>query len=123
VSAPVVLTAIADLFFVAKIQASLKPHGYTVVKLGSAAEIFAALADGTPACLVIDLDNGRIDAMQIIERLKGDPEVRVPVLAYTNHGNVEGIRRALALGADKVVARSELSAHLPRLVAGLSSGR
>jgi DNA-binding response OmpR family regulator len=122
VSNTVVLTAIADLFFAAKVEASLRPHGYTVIKAGSAAEITAAIADDAPCCLVLDLDNGRVDAMEIIERLKGDTDVRLPILAYTNHSNVEGMRRALALGADKVVARSELSSYLPQLVAGLSAG-
>ncbi|MGD2062163.1 MAG: response regulator [Nitrospirota bacterium] len=119
---PTVLTAISDFFFAAKVEATLKAHGYTVVKAGSAADIDREITDDAPACLVIDLDHKRLDAMQVIEQLKGDTAVRLRVLAYTNHGNVEGIRRALALGADKVVARSELSAHLPQLVAGLSAG-
>ena len=121
-SSPIVLTAIADLFFAAKVEATLRPHGYTVVKVGSAAEIASAIADDVPHCLILDLDNGRVDAMEIIERLKGDSEGRLPILAYTNHSNVEGMRRALALGADKVVARSELSSYLPQLVAGLTAG-
>jgi len=115
-----VLTAISDLFFAAKIDATLKPLGYAVVKTNTAQEIAAAAADG-PACLVLDLDHRGLDAMQLIERLKAETGPRVRILAYTNHGNVDGIRRALALGADKVVARSELSAHLPQLVATLTA--
>jgi DNA-binding response OmpR family regulator len=120
VSARTILTAIADFFFAAKVEATLKAHGYTVVKAGDAESITDTIAEGTPTCLIIDLDNGKLDAMQVITRLKADSE-RVPILAYTNHSNVDGIRQALALGADKVVARSELSAHLPRLVAGLAT--
>ena len=116
-----VLTAISDLFFAAKVDATLKPLGYAVVKTNTAQEIAAAAADGPPACLVLDLDHRGLDAMQLIERLKGETGPPVKILAYTNHGNVDGIRRALALGADKVVARSELSAHLPQLIATLTA--
>ena len=104
-----VLIAITDLFFAAKVDATLKPLGYAVVKVGSAEEIAAAVPEGVHT------------AMQLIERLKGEADLPVAILAYTNHGNVDGIRRALALGADKVVARSELSAHLPRLITSLTS--
>lgn len=120
-SASHVLTAIADLFFAAKVDATLKPLGYAVVRTSSAEEITAATADGLPACLVLDLDHRGLDAMQLIERLKGEAGPPVRILAYTNHGNVDGIRRALALGADKVVARSELSAHLQQLIATLTA--
>ena len=118
---PHVLIAITDLFFAAKVDATLKPLGYTVVKVGSAEEIAATVPEGSTACLVLDLDHRGMDAMQLIERLKGEPGLPVAILAYTNHGNVDGIRRALALGADKVVARSELSGHLPRLITSLTS--
>jgi CheY-like chemotaxis protein len=123
VSSAIVLTAIADLFFAAKVEASLRPYGYTVVKTGTVAEIISAIAAEAPCCLILDLDNGRIDVMEIIAGLKGNPDAPLPILAYTNHSNVQGMRRALDLGADKVVARSELASYLPQLIAGLSAGR
>jgi len=116
-----VLTAISDLFFAAKVDATLRPLGYAVVKTTGAEEIAEALSEGAPGCLVLDLDHRSLDAMQLIELLKGEAGPPVRILAYTNHSNVDGIRRALALGADKVVARSELSAHLPQLIATLTS--
>jgi CheY-like chemotaxis protein len=116
-----VLTAISDLFFAAKVDATLRPLGYEPVKTSSVDDIVAALAEGARGCLVLDLDHRALDAMQVIEQLRREVDPPVKILAYTNHSNVDGIRRALALGADKVVARSELAAHLPQLIATLTA--
>jgi len=114
-----VLLAVNDLFFTAKLEALLRQAGHTPEKGG--ADPVAAAANGPPDLLIVDLNATHLDPVDLLRRWKeGAATQGCPVLAYTNHANVDGMRQAMELGAEKVVARSEIAAHLPGLVARLT---
>ncbi len=116
----VVLTAVDDLFFVAKIDHALAQAGLTRETVSSAEAVLAARQAGRGVLLILDLGHRGLDPMGLLAAVKADPAGRdLPVLAYVSHVDRERRARAEALGADKVVARSEFSARLPKLVAGL----
>ncbi len=114
-----VLLAVHDLFFTAKLEALLRQTGHTPRKGGG--DPVAEAADAPPDLLILDLDASHLDPLDLLRRWKGEEATAErPVLAYTNHSNVEGMRRAMELGAEKVVARSEIAVHLPGLVERLA---
>lgn len=116
----VALTAVDDLFFIAKIDHGLAQVGLTRETVSSAEAVLAARRAGRGALLILDLGHRSLDPMALLTAVKADPAGRdLPVLAYVSHVDRERWARAETLGADKVVARSEFSARLPRLVAGL----
>lgn len=116
-----VLLAVNDLFFTAKLEALLRQAGHTANKAGGGDALLAAAAAAPPDLLILDLNATHLDPLDLLRRWQAQPATAaLPVLAYTNHANVEGMREAMALGADKVVARSEIAAHLPGLVARLT---
>jgi hypothetical protein len=90
-----------DLYFRAKLEASLP--GHRVVTTDSI----------DPPELVI-ADVSRIDPDEVAETY---PDV--PLLGFTNHKDAAGLRAAHAAGFDQVVARSALVERTQELVRGL----
>jgi hypothetical protein len=90
-----------DLYFRAKLEASLP--GHRVVTTDSV----------DPPELVI-ADVSRIDPDEVAETY---PDV--PLLGFTNHKDTAGLRAAHAAGFDQVVARSALVERTQELVRGL----
>ncbi len=120
----VALTAVDDLFFVAKIDHGLAQVGFERETVSGAEAVLSARRAGRGDLLILDLGHRSVDPFALLEAVKADPVGRdLPVLAYVSHVDAERWARAEALGAEKVVARSEFSARLPRLVAGLVPSR
>ncbi len=114
-----VLLAVNDLFFTAKLETLLRQAGHTPQKGGG--DPLAAAETAPPDLLIVDLNASHLDPLDLLRRWKaGEATATLPVLCYTNHANVDGMRQAMELGADKVVARSEIAAHLPGLVTRLT---
>lgn len=114
-----VLLAVHDLFFTAKLDALLRQAGHT--PQGGGGDPLAVAEATPPDLLILDLNATHLDPLDLLRRWKAaTATAALPVLAYTNHANVGGMRQAIELGADKVVARSEIAAHLSGLVARLT---
>ncbi len=116
----VALTAVDDLFFVAKIDHGLAQAGLERETVASADAVLAARRAGRGDLLILDLGHRSLDPFALLTAVKADPAGRdLPVLAYVSHVDEARWARAEALGAEKVVARSEFSARLSSLVTGL----
>jgi CheY-like chemotaxis protein len=112
-----ILAVVDDLLFHSKIEGALKPHGYT---LQFAADPVAAADQARqhpPAAVIVDLGLGRGDAFELIKTVKAD--LGLPILAYTRHTDLTGMQKALSLGCNKVVPRSEFFDHIDILVGSL----
>lgn len=92
-----------DLYFRAKLEASLPGHH------------FLSVDSADPADLVI-ADIARVDPDEVADNF---PDV--PLLGFTNHTDTSGLRRAHEAGFDHVVVRSALFERVPRLVEELEA--
>jgi hypothetical protein len=90
-----------DLYFRAKLEASLP--GHRVVTTDSV---------GEPELVIADVS--RIDPEEVAEAY---PDI--PLLGFTNHKDTAGLRAAHTAGFDQVVARSALTERTEELVRGL----
>jgi hypothetical protein len=90
-----------DLYFRAKLEASLP--GHRVVTTDSV---------GEPELVIADVS--RIDPEEVAETY---PDI--PLLGFTNHKDTAGLRAAHTAGFDQVVARSALTERTEELVRGL----
>ncbi|KAE9628503.1 nitrogen assimilation response regulator NtrX [Parasedimentitalea maritima] len=78
----------------------LEDEGYVTRKAGNSDECMAALNDGLPALLILDiwLKDSQMDGIDILKAVKRDtPEV--PVVIISGHGNVEIAVAAIKQGA------------------------
>jgi CheY-like chemotaxis protein len=113
-----VLIAVDDLFFLTKIQTTLKHLELTAQVVTQRAALQASIrAAMTPVLVVVDLTLRTDDAVGVIGTIRAtESGVPVAILAFGAHVAVETQRQALQAGADQVVAKSTFANHLPDLI-------
>jgi CheY-like chemotaxis protein len=108
-----VLLVVNDLFFEAKIGEVLRTLGAPFAVAKSADGVSRRLAESAPAVAFVDMGAKGVDGEKTIEAARA---AGAPVIAFISHVDVEAGRRARALGATEVMAKSELARRLPELV-------
>ena len=112
-----VLAAINDVFFYTKLRDALKPQGYILEKARSQDDVTEKAQALNPAAIVLNINDESLDAFKAIEALKRDDRsMSIPILAFANHEDVEGWKRAQKLGVTKIVSRNEFSSRTLALV-------
>ena len=112
---------VGDLFLRAKVEGLVRAAGLVPRFFATPAELAAALAReagpagdaSPPALIVLDLSDRDGRGFLALESL---PVRRPKVLAFYSHVEAETRARALALGADRVVARSAFVLRFASLV-------
>lgn len=100
-----------------RIESGLEIAGYRLRVVGGPTRLTEALADGPPACLLIDLEAGD-DAIEIIRALRTNPGTTgVPLAAFAGHTRDDLIAMAREAGADPVVARGQAAMGTGKVVA------
>ena len=98
----------------------LKWHtGLSSVQAGSLAEAQRILSDtkDRPACAIVDLDLPDGNGIDLLEQLRG-----LPMLALTTGRSLERRARALEVGADEVLSKSESAERIADVVGRLVDG-
>src|SRR6266849_2710726 len=115
---PMVLVVVDDLFFLTKIQTTLKHLGLTAQVLTQRAAVQDYVRTTvTPVLVIVDLTLRTDDAVAVIRTIRAtDSGAPSAILAFGAHVAVETRQQALQAGADRVVAKSEFAKHLPDLI-------
>jgi CheY-like chemotaxis protein len=115
---PRVLVVVDDLFFLTKIQTTLQHLGLTAQVLTQRTAIQVSVkAAVTPVLVIVDLTLRTDDAVSVISAIRAtDSGAPVAILAFGAHVAVETQQQALQAGANRVVAKSTFSNHLPDLI-------
>jgi hypothetical protein len=108
-AAPVALLFCTDLMFAVQLQNMARKTGYRVANARPGAPLPGA------DVLVVDLGS-RGDWEPAIREVAGRG---VPVIAFGPHMDAEGRKRAKAAGATRVLANSNLTRDLPKILADL----
>jgi CheY-like chemotaxis protein len=115
---PGILVVVDDLFFLTKIQTTLKHLGLAgqVMTQRVTLQDYVRTAV-TPALVIVDLTLRTDDAVAVINAIRAtDSGTPMAILAFGAHVAVETQQQALQAGADRVVAKSTFSQHLPELI-------
>lgn len=108
-----------DLFFSVKIQDTLKHHGMQVTIIRTLSALTSRLSsavtsiDGLPDLLIINTATQNLDWEAAIRLARAQ---QIPVLAFGSHMDLDARARALAAGAQKVVANSKFASAMAELV-------
>ena len=105
-----------DLFFSVKMRDTL--HHYdmdvtTVRTLAAFEERLATMGEAQPSLVIVDTATKGVDWEAAIRAAKAHNR---PVLAFGSHMDLDARAKALAAGANKVVANSKFSRDMPDLV-------
>lgn len=115
---PMVIAVIDDLFFQAKVRATLQQLGLAAEMVPDGGALHARMqGSDAPDLVIVDLTLRSGDAVSLIRDLRAAERGRpVPVLAFGSHVAVEVQKQALQAGASQVVAKSAFAKRLPQLV-------
>jgi PleD family two-component response regulator len=111
-----ILAVLEDLFFTVKINESAKRAGMPIVFVKGEKD---ALEQATqrPALIIIDLNCGSVDVLDLIAKLKSSAETKsISVIGYVSHVQAELKQKAQEAGCDMVLARSAFSQNLPQIL-------
>jgi len=106
------------------IGAALRDAGYDVVEAGDGAEGLALFRAEPAAAVITDLvmpNHGGLETVKELRRT--DATVRIIVVSGVTGGSAEYMRRAVRLGADRVLPKPVDLRELQAMVAGLLAQR
>ena len=113
-----VLVVVPDLMMRQKIVGALQALGYHARGVAKVARLDAALADGVPSAILVEIDGVDIDAPALTASLAGDDRRgEAPVVGFCSHMRTELMDDVRAAGADRVIARGELIRRLEAVMA------
>ena len=102
------------------IAAALRDAGYDVVEAGDGAEGLALFRAQRAAAVVTDLVMPNHGGLETVKELRrADPAVRIIVISGIIGGSAEYMRRAVRLGADRVLPKPVDLRELQAMIAGL----
>lgn len=105
-----------DLFFAVKIRDTLRHHGMevkTVRNLQAFEQGLQAEGSEKPALVIVNIATQGVDWEAAIRQAR---DAGYPVLAFGSHMDLEARAKALAAGAQRVVANSKFTSDMPGLV-------
>jgi PleD family two-component response regulator len=112
-----ILAVLDDLMFTSKIKTTANQLGVAVTFARSADGALAEMKKSTPALVILDLNNGRINPLGIVADMKQDPSLAsVRTVGYASHVQVDVINAARAAGVDDVMARSAFTQNLAAIL-------
>lgn len=102
-----------DLFFTSKVTGTALALGLRVESVDDLAAVASKFQTGDVACVLFDLATPRISVADLFVAMADS--MRVPVIAFGSHVNVEQLESARSAGAE-VLPRSQFSATLPDIL-------
>jgi PleD family two-component response regulator len=112
-----ILVAVTDIFFYTKVRDALRSGGFRLERARSQQDIAGISYSGSPAAVILNMNDDVLNAFQALETLKADARAKtIPILAFANHEEVDTWNRAKSLGVTKIVSRNEFSARTKDLV-------
>lgn len=114
---PLVIAAVDDLFFSAKIEAAAKAAGVELIQANNSRVLDEQLQGVTPNLIILDLNSKACLPFESIRRIKADQRLRgIPVVGFFSHVQVELERAAQEAGCDHILPRSVFSARLSKIL-------
>jgi len=106
-----------DVNFLEMIGKTAREESAEVLTLGEEETLFAALQDGTPDFIFIDLGLASLDGPSLIQKLKQNPSTRkIPIVAFGTSLRADLLQDAKEMGADKVLPKSSFREQLTGLI-------
>ncbi|MGI8988734.1 MAG: response regulator [Bryobacteraceae bacterium] len=111
-----IIGVLADLFFMVKISDAAKQAGMTVEYVKDPKGVLDK-AKAKPAIIIFDLNFEAAGPVELIAKLKSNPEFNgIDLIGFLSHVQEELKRKAQEAGCDTVLARSAFSQNLPLIL-------
>jgi CheY-like chemotaxis protein len=105
-NAPLVLVADDADDIVALVRAALTRAGYEVVTAGDGEAALEGIRSKRPALAVLDVSMPKLDGLEVVGRLRKDPEFAdFPIVLLSARAQEADVERGYSLGASKYVRK------------------
>ena len=112
-----VLVCMDDLMFLSKIMEAAKALSLPMRSLKSAEKLIAACRDSPESIVFLDLDDRRLDAIELAKALRSaEPPVVATLYTFVSHVNEDRMQAAGAGLFDRVFSRGQFVRALPELL-------
>ena len=103
--------------FSSKIKTAASQLGVGVTFARSADAALAEMRKATPALVILDLNNARINPLGIVAQMKLDAALApIPTIGYASHVQTDVIDAARQAGVGEVLARSAFTQRLGEIL-------
>lgn len=105
-----VLVVEDDTFLANAYRVKLTKAGFTIRIAVDGEDVFAILAEFVPNIIILDLMIPKRDGFEVLKLLKADDRWKnIPLIVASNLGQEEDVGRAMKMGANDYVIKSDLS--------------
>jgi CheY-like chemotaxis protein len=105
------------------VRATLSSGGYDVAVARNGAAALALLRERRPAAVVLDIAMPELDGLEVLARLRADPETAdLPVVLLSARAQESDVARGYELGASKYVRKPFSPRELKDAVDELTTG-
>ncbi len=112
-----IVALVEDLVFTSKLRAAAQGTDARLHTTTQPDELMQHLRSSTPDLIVIDLNFGRADALEIVTQVRAQANGRaVPIVGFLSHVQTERAQQALAAGCTVAWPRSVFVQQLPVLL-------
>jgi len=117
-----IIAVVDDLFFASKIRGTGAQVGSRIQFVKSIETAISKAREEVPALVIVDLNAGCCDAVELARAFKGDDNLcAIPLLGFFSHVHIEQQQAALAAGFDQVLPRSAFTKNLAQILQGKST--
>ena len=114
-----IIAVVDDLFFASKIRGTGEQVGADIRFAKSIEAALNQARDEAPALVIVDLNAGGCDAVELAHAFKDDDNLNaIPLLGFFSHVQIDLQQAALAGGFDRVMPRSAFTKNLPEILSG-----
>ena len=114
-----VVAAVEDLLFKSKILETANTLEVETKFPRSPAKLLDALRDSPPDLLVLDLNSGRFEPLDLLKTMNADADLKeIPTVGFLSHVQADLALAAREAGCRRVMARSAFTRDLPKILSG-----
>ncbi len=114
-----IVAAVEDLLFKSKILETADTLGVEAKFPRSPAKLLDALRDSPPDLLLLDLNSGRFDPLELLKTMNADAHLKsIPTVGFLSHVQADLALAAREAGCRRIMARSAFTRDLPKILSG-----
>ena len=105
-SAVTVLVIDDDPVILKLLEVNFQMEGFDVVTAGDGEEGFERARSDQPALIVSDIMMPKVDGLELVHRLKADPDTAgIPVILLSAKAQASDVRKGIEIGADDYITK------------------
>lgn len=111
------IAVVSETIFKEAIEKAAEAGGVDCLVLAEEDTVLAALQEGTPDVLFVDIGSLSLDASALVQKIKQNPSTRtIPIVAFGSSLRADLLQDAKEMGADLVLPKAAFQQQLPELI-------